>query len=316
LSQLQDLADSKNATDPRDTVFGFHGCLHPDVRRLIEVDYSQDLEQVLTHLTKALLQKAIVLDDILTGKTLCLDNASLAPSWVWTPLLTNVKRYHVKTESFITTREWQAAGRLPLFYDLIDRDTVLHVKGRTIFTVEAIAPPLHPTHPHDVDELFRDEVDMLINHLLLVLQLFKVPLGGRWFDQFNAAFHLALFPLLRRRVRDWLRARRLFSRWLSDWLFKAFYNRHFALLSILNHHDSRMFSCKAGAEITYGLGPMPVIPGDKICVIQGCAVPLVFRQVEDHHILIGRAFVYVLMTGMAVKKIEAGEEEAQDFFLR
>jgi Heterokaryon incompatibility protein (HET) len=312
LSQLRVMTNHKSATDPRDKVFGFHGCLHPDVRRLIEVDYSQDLRQVHIQITKALLKEAIMLDDILTGNPS--GSATLEPSWIWTPHQDNSEGKQIR---HTTLHETQAAGRLPLFYDLIDHDTVLHVKGKTILIVEVIAPSMHLTIPGTIHELLRDEVDMVMNHLLLLLQFFNVPLSGPWFRAFNAAFHPAFSPLYRR-VRRWLRVRQLplFSRRLSDWLFKAFYNRHIALHTALAHADSRMFTCKAGSAITYGRGPLDIIPGDKICVIQGCSVPLVFRQVEDHHTLIGQAYVWPLMFGWFVGGIEAGDEEAEDFFLR
>src|ERR1700741_4038570 len=97
-------------------------------------------------MTKALIKEAIAVDDILTGKPL--DNVILAPSWVWTPYIGAKKsRPQADTSRFLTAHESQAAGRLPLFYEFLDRDTVLHVKGKTVLTVETIAPPMPPTKP-------------------------------------------------------------------------------------------------------------------------------------------------------------------------
>jgi hypothetical protein len=49
-----------------------------DVRRLIQADYSEDLPRVVTQATKALLQYATTLENILTGNTL--HNVELIPS--------------------------------------------------------------------------------------------------------------------------------------------------------------------------------------------------------------------------------------------
>jgi hypothetical protein len=311
--QLQKLASSKNATDPRDNIFGFHGCLYPDFRRLMNINYSQSLLQVLTQTTKALLKEAVVLDSILTGKTW--ENVTLAPSWVWIPTIGTMYS-QLQVDRPPEPDKWQAAGKLPLFYDLIDRDTVLHVKGKSVFTVETIAPPMHLPDTDLKELMVKDDVNAITSHLRQVLQLFNVPLGYIWFVPFNSAFHSEFVAY--NRMRCWIRGGRLpvFFRRLSDWLFKASYDRASAVHTNILHYRKRMFTCKAGAAITYGLGPLEIIAGDKICVVQGCSVPLVFRQVEDHHILIGQAYVAVLMTGLAVRGIEAEEEEAEDFFLR
>jgi hypothetical protein len=94
---------------------------------------------------------------------------------------------------------------------------------------------------------------------------------------------------------------------------------------IFEHCGRSMFSCfhingrnSANEEddVTYGLGPSNLVPGDKVCVLQGCSVPVILRQIEDHHILIGEAKVPEIMYGEAVKGIEQGDEQAEDFFIK
>jgi len=63
-----------------------------------------------------------------------------------------------------------------------------------------------------------------------------------------------------------------------------------------------------------GLGPEDVAPGDKLCVLRGCPVPVVLRQEQDQYIILGEAYVPLAMHGEAV--LAAGEEEYEDFWIR
>lgn len=59
-----------------------------------------------------------------------------------------------------------------------------------------------------------------------------------------------------------------------------------------------------------GLVPDHAEIGDCICVLLGCDVPVILRQVEDHQIFIGESYVRGLMQGQA---IEGREVHLQDF---
>lgn len=49
-----------------------------------------------------------------------------------------------------------------------------------------------------------------------------------------------------------------------------------------------------------GLAPVGSMPGDAICVVQGCSIPLVMRPKGDHWILIGESYVHGIMDGEAM----------------
>lgn len=63
-----------------------------------------------------------------------------------------------------------------------------------------------------------------------------------------------------------------------------------------------------------GIGPEDVEPEDVLCVLQGCAVPVVLRQVQDEYTILGEAYVSLLMHGEAV--LAAKEEDFEGFCLR
>jgi hypothetical protein len=62
-------------------------------------------------------------------------------------------------------------------------------------------------------------------------------------------------------------------------------------------------------------GPVPdhAKIGDFICVLLGCDVPVILRQVEDHYTFIGESYVRGLMEGQAIEALERGEVHLQDF---
>ncbi|KAI9770768.1 MAG: hypothetical protein M1840_003018 [Geoglossum simile] len=76
--------------------------------------------------------------------------------------------------------------------------------------------------------------------------------------------------------------------------------------------DLRFF--KAGDYI--GLGPQGIAPGDSVCVLWGCNVPLVLRAVGDAYILLGPCFVYGLMDGEGARMAKEANVKPESFLLR
>ena len=62
-----------------------------------------------------------------------------------------------------------------------------------------------------------------------------------------------------------------------------------------------------------GIGPALLGKGDVVCVLLGCNVPFVLREVEGHHILVGHCFVLGLMDGEAMEAVEDGKATIQEF---
>jgi hypothetical protein len=62
-----------------------------------------------------------------------------------------------------------------------------------------------------------------------------------------------------------------------------------------------------------GLVPDHAEIRDFICVLLGCDVPVILRQVEDHYTFIGESYVRGLIEGQAIEALERGEVHLQDF---
>lgn len=58
-----------------------------------------------------------------------------------------------------------------------------------------------------------------------------------------------------------------------------------------------------------GIGPRTLALGDRICVLLGCAVPLIIRTVGDLHQLIGECYIHGMMNGEAIKLVDKGDAQ-------
>src|SRR3569833_1008114 len=65
-----------------------------------------------------------------------------------------------------------------------------------------------------------------------------------------------------------------------------------------------------------GLGPAGMTESDRICVLYGCSVPLVLREVDGHTILVGECYLQGFMDCMAVEMLERGELKESTFEIR
>lgn len=78
-------------------------------------------------------------------------------------------------------------------------------------------------------------------------------------------------------------------------IVKAEYDK--ALLAALRAGRNRLSSSRR--RVTWESVPRALEEGDAICIILGCNIPLLLREKEDHHLLVGESFVWGLMDGEA-----------------
>lgn len=75
----------------------------------------------------------------------------------------------------------------------------------------------------------------------------------------------------------------------------------------------RLFLTAAGH---LAVGPAEMQKGDLVCILLGCGVPYVLRDVDDHYILVGECFVYGMMDGDYLKEGLASDScELVDFMI-
>jgi hypothetical protein len=65
-----------------------------------------------------------------------------------------------------------------------------------------------------------------------------------------------------------------------------------------------------------GLGPPNVQSGDMVCVLFGCPRPLLLREFENFHLLVGDAYVYGMMDGEMIAELEAGKLAEEKFLIK
>lgn len=109
----------------------------------------------------------------------------------------------------------------------------------------------------------------------------------------------------------------LLWKWLQDQ--SVGFNKRLELwvLNSMAHANRRMFSCTFDEldYLTYGLGPIDLEAGDKVCVLLGCSVPVILRPVQGSYVFLGNAFVPILRDGEAVDEIKEGKEQPVDFLI-
>lgn len=88
--------------------------------------------------------------------------------------------------------------------------------------------------------------------------------------------------------------------WAKSWLRAVSYNMH------------RRRSFVSDLELI-GLCPAVAEPGDIICILLGCHVPVVLRPLNGHYILLGWAYVHDYMYGKAMDELAEGKFQLQSF---
>lgn len=71
--------------------------------------------------------------------------------------------------------------------------------------------------------------------------------------------------------------------------------------------EFRLFRSSGGY---LGRGPFSVKPGDQVCVLKGCNVPVLLRKEGSHYVHVGPWFVLGFMDGEAGKMIWEGKLKA------
>jgi hypothetical protein len=73
--------------------------------------------------------------------------------------------------------------------------------------------------------------------------------------------------------------------------------------------------CKSETRYLPGLVPDTAQNGDIICILVGCALPLVLRKVEDHFIVIGESYIHGFMCGEILNMEKRGEIKRETFVI-
>jgi hypothetical protein len=64
-----------------------------------------------------------------------------------------------------------------------------------------------------------------------------------------------------------------------------------------------------------GLGPMKARQGDHVCILYGCSVPVILREINGGFSLIGEAYVHGCMDGEALALVNEGKLSEKEWIL-
>jgi hypothetical protein len=296
----------------RDRVYAILGLIDPKIRNQIDVDYSKPVELVYTEL-------AVVL--IVTSRSLeSLTNAGLTqgstscPSWV-IDLRADKEQQPMSLEYH---RYWADCGTIPNYSVSIGKLelTIRGINVDSIFTTVKY-DKLYDYHHHltgakglTVWKEYFSEYPTGCEPLHAWIRTVTADLDGRHTgvgritDETLDGFELAhcwddKSPDEKRVTvagkgddkEDWITRFLDVSQRFADAV---------ASLSVM-----RTFFISSKGYM--GMGPEALREGDQICVALGCSVPLLIRQTEDHHVLVGECFVWGLMDGEALRGRKASD---------
>src|SRR6202035_3224075 len=73
--------------------------------------------------------------------------------------------------------------------------------------------------------------------------------------------------------------------------------------------------CKLDTRFLPGLVPDRALKGDIICILVGCALPLVLRKIRDHFVVVGESYVHGFMCGEILEMERKGEIKREEFVI-
>ena len=82
---------------------------------------------------------------------------------------------------------------------------------------------------------------------------------------------------------------------------------------IPNHNRGQ--SGERGSHCQFALGNSGVLTGDKLCLIQGCPLPLLLRPAGNTYTVVGSAYAQGYMEGEAMDALDIGMDDLEDFCL-
>jgi Heterokaryon incompatibility protein (HET) len=284
-------------SDPRDKVYGFHGCFPPEIRERIVIDYTKSELDVFRDFTKTIID--------ISGNLKILHSieaynpwTSGRPSWVprysaWNKFdcLLYDPRSHISFESGPS-------------YQLDEENSILQLKGIYLGNACNIAI----TQPLEIDaEPNTATTEAVLEHARISgqsLNVIEKDLSGFVntfmdrldpYDEIVSLIRQSLSLPTVMSLEDMRRAvglnGELDNQYIDITLWAAG----------VNHRNSVMFALEDtplnDTSRVFGLGRSGIKLGDELWFVVGCEHPLVLRRCEGGHVLVGSSLIPRLCTG-------------------
>ncbi|KAL7621616.1 hypothetical protein AAE478_008942 [Parahypoxylon ruwenzoriense] len=269
------------ATDSRDKLYALLGMASDVTTDDIVPDYTKPVQEMFLDLVKFMATNRRNLDIISSGR-LSLSNHT-APSWLpdWQGL--NTLRPLNSEEP--GGHFYRASSHTEAVADLAEFPSALTVKGAVVDTVEVfgstitLASESRPTIQswQDIAAENVNRANMWLFRRTIVMD--KDHIGNLAMPSFDQGFTDFITGSDKKHSK--------FVQQFSDAVNRAVIGRRFFITK-----NGRM-----------GLGPPEIEPKDKIAILLGCHVPLILREVDDHMVIVGEAYVSNLMNGEAMAEM-------------
>ena len=301
------VASMRQASDPRDHVYGLHGVLYSK-NRLIKPNYQTSIDKVFTNATSMIFEEAGSIDALAYAVGVRLDNAYELPSWVcdWT-----------------RETDWVVQGQ---FYNASrgERFTTKQTTHRTLSVEACKIDLISTTKPPSGSSMFamgrfKEDLSCLEGWLSAV--------NFENSDDWCAFWTTVLFGLVSPEGGD----RRMLPEDLitiETWWELAqsakiegrgnsFLNgreRNLVRLAGQLRNSVRVYNFYLTSQGFLGMGPQTLEKGDEVFVTKGSRLPLILRPIKDTithnlgipghkrgYLFVGQCYLHGFMDGEAVK---------------
>jgi hypothetical protein len=331
----------RQSTDPKDKLYGLLGLASTLGKPSIEIDYSLPTAEVY---------KQFARNEILSSKQLhilpqvrphltTLDIPSWTPDWS----LTNTNHFFLQSV-LETNFNFTASGETEAEATFLTDKNVLITKGVMISSIEDFGEPAITNEELDLKmaaELFYNNwqlistssVDQQLNQEAFVRTLlcgkiledrignetmpsFLRKLLGGFAELFKEMYPTRALDSVLVECANFIHAEDRQVSEADNIPYDAAVNssvwRSWVQSSVAMTWDRRFF---IGSEDTMGMAPESSLEGDIICIPLGCPHPMILRQVDDHYIVVGEAYVDGYMYGKAMELLGQGKLQLRDFEL-
>ncbi|KAE9376524.1 HET-domain-containing protein [Stipitochalara longipes BDJ] len=323
---------SKDASDPRDKVYGILNLVEKSEAALIEVDYRKTVKEVYTAAVKAIIQTTHSLDIISFYSTRDVNLHNL-PSWVPDLSSSSGAPWSLQAGSIFKPA---AGGPLSAKFSCFDaNDNVLNVQGFCIDTISNLAEPCYQPQlgTHDVESGLKAFSAWRKLHVSVkgtsVAQAEAFCMTILWNSFVQEEFEdtdTTLQDVVKSRLRALIRRSASYGICKADQRMLESIEEH---PDVTKHNDELVDSFTeifderrfvVGKRGVMALVPGEADKGDMICIILGHRLPLVLRKVKNKaktqaFVLIGEASVDGYMTGQGVAELHEGKWKAKGFSL-
>jgi len=312
------------ATDPRDRVFGLHGCFEPNFRSGIQIDYSADTSTVLASFARALIENhgAVLIGDA-RGPVDFPQSGHDLPSWVSLDVsdtedgirgTEHRTTFCGKSEPYVAACRGYHDSKLQFSED----NKILSMRGVDIGAIRLVLETFWPAGDSwDGTDYSTAAIEAIIEHCVRAFRMMDMPPTADGPRRFLASLSsmesrrqtLSLLKQLPAALFDRETDPSFIATELAEdpetrecfWRLQEEHKRR-AMLS---------FEPVPGGEHVPGftgwaIGVDRMKAGDKICVLFGVHAPVILRPAGGHYFCLGDAFVPGFMSGEAIQTLLDG----------